>query len=124
MNTDTVNTRTANTATVVPAGIVPHPRESPVLDNFRSYAPERAARLALLVEQSLPLLEREDGMEAVQHLLRSQGTSVIDSIIVTRELLGGGASALPEAKSVVLLSAARSRELRIHHQLVEELEKA
>ncbi|MEV4612572.1 hypothetical protein AB0K43_08220 [Kitasatospora sp. NPDC049258] len=95
-----------------------------MLDNFRSYAPERASRLTLLVEQSLPLLDQENGMEAVQHLLRSQGASVIDSVIVTRELLGGSPSSLNEAKSIVLLSAARTRELRIHHQLAEKFEQA
>jgi uridine kinase len=83
--------------------------------------PGRAARLAYLVEQCEPLLDQGEGMEHVQRLLRDLGAGVMDSIVVTRELLGVG---LGEAKEVVLSSAARTAELRTHQQLVDATERA
>ncbi|MFF3210833.1 uridine kinase [Streptomyces sp. NPDC002886] len=65
--------------------------------------PERAALIARLVDRCTPLLERGEGMERVQVLLRELGAGVMDAIIVTRELRGGG---LAEAKEIVLSSTA------------------
>jgi uridine kinase len=95
-----------------------------MFENIRGLAPERAARLAALLEQCQPLLEHDSGMEAVQRMLRDQGAGVIDSIAVTRELLGAGPGSLGEAKATVLLSAARTAELRVHQQFMEEIEHA
>jgi uridine kinase len=95
-----------------------------MFEDIRGLAPERAARLASLVEQCQPLLEQDSGMEAVQRVLRDRGTGVIDSVAVTRELLGAGPGSLAEAKTIVLSSAARTAELRVHQQLMEEIEQA
>ncbi|WP_327252519.1 uridine kinase family protein [Streptomyces sp. NBC_01244] len=72
-------------------------------DSRYGLPPERAALMARLVDRCTPLLERGEGMEQVQQLLRELGTGVMDSIIVTRNLLGAG---LAEAKEIVLSSAA------------------
>ncbi|WP_161790248.1 hypothetical protein [Streptacidiphilus carbonis] len=45
----------------------------------------------------------------------------MDSIIVTRELLGAGPDALGLAKTMVLTSPARHTEREQHQMLVEEL---
>ncbi|MFF2546111.1 hypothetical protein ACFVUY_26560 [Kitasatospora sp. NPDC058063] len=92
-----------------------------MLENIQGLSPERAARLAYLVEQCEPLLEQDEGMEHVQRLLRDLGAGVMDSIAVTRELLGVG---LGEAQEIVLSSAARTIELRTHQQLVDVAERA
>ncbi|MFE4518622.1 hypothetical protein ACFRMQ_31080 [Kitasatospora sp. NPDC056783] len=92
-----------------------------MFENIQGLSPERAARLAYLVEQSGPLLDQDKGMEHVQRLLRDLGAGVMDSIVVTRELLGVG---LGEAKEIVLSSAARTTELRTHQQLVDVAERA
>ncbi|MGW7442788.1 hypothetical protein [Kitasatospora sp. NPDC054795] len=92
-----------------------------MLANIQGLSPERAARLAYLVEQCEPLLEQEEGMEPVQRLLRDLGAGVMDSIAVTRELLGVG---LGEAQEIVLSSAARTTELRTHQLLVDVAERA
>jgi hypothetical protein len=46
---------------------------------------------------------------------------VMDSIIVTRELLGAGPDSLGLAKTLVLTSPARHPEREQHQMLVEEL---
>ncbi|MFE2036187.1 hypothetical protein ACFXBB_23645 [Streptomyces scopuliridis] len=84
---------------------------------------ERRARLTYLAEQCQPLAAREDGMELVQQFLRDQGASVIDSIAVTRELLGAGPGSLGEAKGIVLTSASRVTELHEHQRFVEQVEQ-
>ncbi|MEV0192194.1 hypothetical protein AB0I39_27100 [Kitasatospora purpeofusca] len=63
-------------------------------------------------------------MEAAQRFLHSQGASVIDSIVVTRELLGAGQGCLGTAKQIVLTSAARTIELREYQRLIEGNEEA
>ncbi|MEU9095281.1 hypothetical protein [Streptomyces sp. NPDC048428] len=45
----------------------------------------------------------------------------MDSIIVTRELLGAGTGDLGLAKTLVLATPARSAEREQHHALVDEL---
>ncbi|MFE2729319.1 hypothetical protein [Kitasatospora sp. NPDC059327] len=92
-----------------------------MFENIRGLSPERAARLANLVEQCEPLLDQGEGMEHVQRRLRDLGAGVLDSIVVTRELLGVG---LGEAKEIVLSSAARTTELWTHQQLVDVTERA
>ncbi|WP_328792625.1 MULTISPECIES: uridine kinase family protein [unclassified Streptomyces] len=92
-----------------------------MFENVQGLSPERAARLAYLVEQCGPLLDKDEGMEHVQRLLRDLGAGVMDSIVVTRELRGVG---LGEAKEIVLSSAARTTELRTHQQLVDVAERA
>lgn len=83
--------------------------------------PERAALVARLVDLCRPLLERGEGMEHVQKLLRELGTELMDSIIVTRELLRAG---LGEAKEIVLSSAARTHGLPEDRQPVDLAERA
>ncbi|MFJ1869473.1 hypothetical protein ACIOD1_33295 [Streptomyces sp. NPDC088097] len=92
-----------------------------MFENVQGLSPERAARLADLVEQCEPLLDQDEGMEQVQRLLRDLGSGVMDSIVVTRELLGVG---LGEAEEIVLSSAARTTDLRTHQQLVDMTERA
>ena len=92
--------------------------------NIRGLSPGRAARLGYLVEQCEPLLDQDQGMEQVQRLLRDLGAGVVDSIVITRELLGAGPGDLGEAKRIVLSSAARTTELREHQQLADVTEQA
>ncbi|KUN53460.1 hypothetical protein AQJ46_50205 [Streptomyces canus] len=47
--------------------------------------------------------------------------SVMDSIIVTRELLGAVPTALSEAKGIVLSSPLRGVERQRHEELVDSL---
>jgi hypothetical protein len=70
-----------------------------VFDDIHGLTPERAARLTSLAEQSLSLLAQGGGMDSVQRFLRDQGAGVIDSIAVTRELLGAGPGSLVKATS-------------------------
>ncbi|MFG2668494.1 uridine kinase [Streptomyces sp. NPDC048387] len=90
-----------------------------MFEDIRGLSPERAARLARLVEQCEPLLAQGEGMEHVQRRLRDLGAGVLDSIVVTRELLGAGPGGLGEAKGVVLSSAARTAELSAHQHPVD-----
>ncbi|WP_307020644.1 hypothetical protein [Streptomyces canus] len=46
-------------------------------------------------------------MDAVQQLLSDRGVTVLDAVIVTRELLGAGPTALGEAKGIVLSSPSQ-----------------
>ncbi|MFJ9777828.1 hypothetical protein ACIRVF_42420 [Kitasatospora sp. NPDC101157] len=92
--------------------------------DIHGLSPERSAHLASLVEQSRPLLDQEEEMEAVQRFLRDQETSVMDSIVVTRELLGARPESLGAAKEIVLTSASRAIELKDHQRFVEHIEEA
>ena len=83
--------------------------------------PDRAAQISALVEECRPLLHVGAGMAAVQELLSDRRVSVIDSILITRELLGAGPSALGEAKSMVLCSPSRGMERRRHQELTDAL---
>lgn len=87
---------------------------------IRGLDPERAARLAGLASECQPLLA-QDGMEAVQRLLAARQIGVMDSIIVTFDLLGAGPDALGEAEAAVLLSPARAGEREAHRELVSSL---
>lgn len=88
---------------------------------LRGLEPVRAARISALVAECEPLLGADAGMEAVQELLSDRGVSVIDSIVVTRELLGAGSAALGEAKGIVLSSPSRRVERQRHRELVSVL---
>ncbi|MFJ4917598.1 hypothetical protein [Streptomyces sp. NPDC088726] len=60
-------------------------------------------------------------MTSIQEMLSARGISVMDSILVTRELLGAGPEALGQAKTLVLTSPARQVERKQHQRLVEDL---
>ncbi|WP_223290862.1 GNAT family N-acetyltransferase [Streptomyces avicenniae] len=90
----------------------------------RGLDPERAARLGPLVEECRPLLAGEGGMAAVQRMLSDRRVGVIDAVVVTCELLGAGPGALAEAKTVVLSSAGRRRDLEAVDRFAEEVERA
>jgi uridine kinase len=95
-----------------------------VFEKIQGLAAERAARLAALVQQCRPLLDRHEDMDAVQRLLHELGAGVMDSILVTRELLGAGPGDLGRAKTIVLTSPERTDDLRAHQQLVDTLQRA
>ncbi|MFJ5637666.1 hypothetical protein ACIQF5_34180 [Streptomyces goshikiensis] len=86
--------------------------------------PERTARLEVLVNECLPLLAGDGGMVAVQRLLSERRVEVLDAVVITRELLGAGPTALGEAKSIVLTSPGRGCELRWHDQFMDDLEQS
>ncbi|MCW8103549.1 hypothetical protein [Streptomyces tauricus] len=67
------------------------------------------------------MLETDAGMGTVQRLLSDRGVSVLDSIIITRELLGAGPHALGDAKGIVLSSPSRNVERQRHEVLVDTL---
>ncbi|WP_455357536.1 hypothetical protein [Streptomyces sp. SYSU K217416] len=90
---------------------------------IRGLHPDRSARLEALVDECRPLLGTDDGMAAVQMLLSDRRVEVLDAVVITRELLGAGPGALGEAKTIVLTSPGRGRELRAHEQFVDELER-
>ncbi|MCM3300400.1 hypothetical protein ACIQMV_33530 [Streptomyces sp. NPDC091412] len=77
-----------------------------MFDHVIGLRPEEAARWAALVEESRPVLE-SDGMEAVQALLAERGMSVIQSIAITRALLGNAETPLRVAIDIVATSKAR-----------------
>ncbi|MCP9994670.1 hypothetical protein LUX34_01590 [Streptomyces werraensis] len=77
-----------------------------MFDHVIGLRPEEAARWAALVEESRPVLE-SDGMEAVQALLAEHGMSVIQSIAITRALLGNAETPLRVAIEIVATSKAR-----------------
>ncbi|MFF8381316.1 hypothetical protein ACF07V_34965 [Streptomyces sp. NPDC015661] len=69
--------------------------------------PEDAARWTALVEQCRPVLAGE-GMEAVQDLLAERGMSMLQSIAITRALLGWQETSLRIAIDIVASSSART----------------
>ncbi|MFC8790809.1 hypothetical protein [Streptomyces cinereoruber] len=85
--------------------------------------PERTARLEALVNECRPLLTGDGGMAAVQQLLTERRVEVLDAVMITRELLGAGPKALGEAKTIVLMSPGRGRELRVHDQFMDAVER-
>jgi hypothetical protein len=84
---------------------------------------ERAARIEALVGQCRPLLAGDDGMAAVQRLLSERRVEVLDAVLITYELLGAGPAALGEAKTIVVTSPGRGRELAVHERFVDGLEQ-
>lgn len=86
-------------------------------------SPERTARLEALVDECRPLLAGDGGMAAVQRLLSERRVEVLDAVVITRELLGAGPTSLAEAKTIVLTSPGRGRELRVHEQFMDGLEQ-
>ncbi|MFI6012663.1 hypothetical protein ACIBAG_28285 [Streptomyces sp. NPDC051243] len=83
--------------------------------------PARVERISALVAECRPLLDSDAGMAAVQQQLSDRGVSVMDSIIVTRELLGAEPTALGKAKGIVLSSPSRGVERQRHEELVDAL---
>lgn len=73
-------------------------------------SPETAAGWTALTVECRPLLEGE-GMDAVQALLASRGTSAIQAVVITRELLGRERTPLRTAIEIVGSSAARAAAL-------------
>ncbi|WP_256967838.1 hypothetical protein [Streptomyces sp. CS057] len=84
---------------------------------------ERTARLEVLVDECRPLLAGDGGMTAVQRRLSERRVEVLDAVVITRELLGAGPTSLAEAKTVVLTSPDRGRELRVHEQFMDGSEQ-
>ncbi|ALO99930.1 hypothetical protein SHL15_9010 [Streptomyces hygroscopicus subsp. limoneus] len=62
-------------------------------------------------------------MAAVQRLLCERRVEVLDAVVITRELLGAGPTSLAEAKTIVLTSPGRGRELRGHERFMDDLER-
>ncbi|MEU9919367.1 hypothetical protein [Streptomyces sp. NPDC051001] len=83
--------------------------------------PARVARISAFVTECRPLLGSPAGMDAVQSLLSDRGVSVMDAVLVTRELLGAGQTALGEAKGIVLSSPSRATDHQRHEELVNSL---
>ncbi|RFC78250.1 hypothetical protein [Streptomyces sp. AcE210] len=78
-----------------------------MFDHVVGLRPEEAARWTALVEQCRPVLAGE-GMEAVQDLLAERGMSIIQSIAITRALLGWQETSLRIATNIVATSSART----------------
>ncbi|MFE1904226.1 hypothetical protein ACFW96_11185 [Streptomyces gardneri] len=78
-----------------------------MFDHVAGLRPEEAARWTALVEHCRPVLAGE-GMEAVQDLLAERGMSVIQSIAITRALLGWQETSLRVAIDIVATSSART----------------
>lgn len=78
-----------------------------MFDNVHGLPPEQAARLTALAEQCASKLENE-GMEAVQAFLAERDVSVIQAIMITRELLGPAKTPLRIAIDTVTTSTARA----------------
>ena len=86
--------------------------------------PDHAARRAALATECRSLLRGDAGMDTVQELLSSRHVSVIDAILVTRELLGAGPGDLGRAKLIVLSAPSRHRERHAHEALADEILEA
>ncbi|MFE1196079.1 hypothetical protein ACFW6E_25405 [Streptomyces olivaceoviridis] len=56
-------------------------------------------------------------------LLCERRVEVLDAGVITRELLGAGPTSLAEAKTIVLTSSGRGRELRAHERFMDDLER-
>lgn len=78
-----------------------------VFEGIQGLAPERAARLTGLVQQCQSVMAHDGDMDATQRLLHELGIGVLDSILVTRQLLGAGPGDLGQAKTIVLNSPWR-----------------
>jgi len=94
-----------------------------VFDDIHSLSPEQAARWTSLAEQSLALLAEGTEMQAVQRFLLGQGAGLIESIAITRVLIGTGPGSLAKAKEIVLTSDARTAELKEHERLLDSIEE-
>ncbi|MFW6694553.1 hypothetical protein [Streptomyces sp. MAR4 CNX-425] len=81
------------------------------------------ARVEALVDECRPLLAVDGGMASVQRLLSERQVEVLDAVVITHELLGAGPTSLAEAKTIVLTSPGRGRELRAHEQFMDDLEQ-
>ncbi|MFD7865153.1 hypothetical protein [Streptomyces sp. NPDC057682] len=63
-------------------------------------------------------------MAVVQQLLCERRIEVLDAVVITSELLGAGPTSLAEAKTIVLTSPGRGRELKVHDQFMEAWEQS
>ncbi|WP_411108630.1 hypothetical protein [Streptomyces sp. c-19] len=89
-----------------------------MFDHFVGLRPQEAARWSALVEQCRPVLAGE-WMEAVQDPLAERGMSIIQSIAITRALLGWQETYLRIATDIVTTSSEHSRQRRrLEHHLV------
>jgi uridine kinase len=94
-----------------------------MFERIQGLTPERVAGLTALVQRCRAVLDQGEGMDAVQRLLHDLEVGVIDSILITRELLDEPGN-LGQAKAVVLTSAGQIDALRAHQQLVDTIESA
>ncbi|KOU08875.1 hypothetical protein ADK86_02495 [Streptomyces sp. NRRL F-5755] len=85
---------------------------------------ERLARISDLAAECRPIHASAGGMDAVQELLSARRVPVMDSVLVTRKLLGDVPHALGEAKWLVLGAPSRSEERDAHRRLTEGLYEA
>jgi hypothetical protein len=90
---------------------------------IRGLSPERTARLEALVDECRPLLVGDGGMATVQRLLSQRRVEVLDAVVITRELLGAGPTSLAQAKTIVVTSSGRGRELWVHEQFMDGSEQ-
>jgi hypothetical protein len=90
---------------------------------IRGLGPERTARREALVDECRPLLVGDGGMATVQRLLSQRRVEVLDAVVITRELLGAGPTSLGQAKTIVVTSPGRGRELWVHEQFMEGFEQ-
>ncbi|MEV0039600.1 hypothetical protein [Streptomyces sp. NPDC050804] len=119
-----INDQRAVSTGLVMAGAVDEPH--PTADRGPEIAhtglsPERAERVSALTAELRPTLAEGIDMPAIQELLSACGIGVMDSILITRQLLGAGPEALAQAKTLVLTSPARHTEHEHHQALVENL---
>ena len=77
-----------------------------MFDDVIGLSPDNAARWLALVEECRPVLESY-GMEAVQAFLVEREVSMIQSIAITRALLGNTTTPLRAAIDIVTATAAR-----------------
>lgn len=71
-------------------------------------SPQAAAQLTALVEQYRPVFNNQ-GLEAVQSMLAEDGVSMIQSIMITRALLGWAETPLRVAIDTVAASTVRAK---------------
>jgi hypothetical protein len=83
--------------------------------------PDRVSRLEALATDCRLLLRGKGNMASVQELLSGRGVGVMDSIIVTVDLLEPGPDRLRQAKQIVLSAPLREQERSIHEALVDDL---
>lgn len=84
---------------------------------------ERLARISDLVAECRPVHASTGGMDAVQELLSARGVPVMDSILVTRKLLGDVPHALGR-RSGWCWGLRRAAGEEAHRRLTEGLYEA
>ncbi|GII56287.1 hypothetical protein Pth03_46760 [Planotetraspora thailandica] len=94
-----------------------------MFEHVHGLSPDRRERLTAVFEECQSLLARSEDMESIQQLLRDRDVSVLESILLTFELLRPGGGSLGDAKETVLFSAARTGALREHETLLDSYEE-